>query len=193
MTSANRDLVNVRLFPELIHQLKLLWKHRVWEGMDMRRGKWPKSVDKRYETNDFVENWEYDGSELQATDEVMRGDDSQNEPSPTSMEDMEEEFEEGLEDELEDIPDDNLEEDLENEPYAEVSLNDRNPEKNSCQEAAELEFLELLFKLSLTLSTQQYLDGHPGSTMLVYFTGIFGFSADCRRFKLARQYSPALA
>ncbi|OAQ71908.1 hypothetical protein VFPPC_12026 [Pochonia chlamydosporia 170] len=193
MTSTNRDLVKIRLFPELIHQLNLLWKHRVWEGMDMRRGKWPKLVNKRYETDDFVGHWESDDSELAAMDEVMSGDDSQNEPSPTSMEDMEEEFEEGLEDELNDFHDNNSEEDLENESEAEVYLNDRHPEKNSCQEAAELEVLELLFKLSLTLSTQQYLDGHPGSTLLVYFTGIFGFSADCRRFKLARQFSPALA
>ncbi|EGU75252.1 hypothetical protein FOXB_14237, partial [Fusarium oxysporum f. sp. conglutinans Fo5176] len=35
--------------------------------------------------------------------------------------------------------------------------------------------------------------GQPGSALLVYFSGILGFSSDCRRFQLAREYCPNLS
>lgn len=60
-------------------------------------------------------------------------------------------------------------------------------------ESALVEFLELLFQLSITLNKQEYADGDPGSTLLVYFSGIFGFSSDCRQFMLARQFCPSLS
>ncbi|KAH7118435.1 hypothetical protein EDB81DRAFT_873174 [Dactylonectria macrodidyma] len=46
--------------------------------------------------------------------------------------------------------------------------------------------------------TQHYADenfenGQPGSTLLIHFSGILGFSADCRQFRLARQYCPHLS
>jgi hypothetical protein len=44
-----------------------------------------------------------------------------------------------------------------------------------------------LFHLCVTLSTESYLDGQPSSTLLIYFSGILGFSSDCQRFQLARQ------
>ncbi|KAI8397138.1 hypothetical protein FOFC_20410 [Fusarium oxysporum] len=48
------------------------------------------------------------------------------------------------------------------------------------------EFLELLFELGLSLTMESFVDGQPGSALLVYFSGILGFSSDCRRFQLAR-------
>ncbi|KAH6982552.1 hypothetical protein EDB80DRAFT_735881, partial [Ilyonectria destructans] len=67
-------------------------------------------------------------------------------------------------------------------------------ESNDPDIAATLdEFLELLFQLSLTLSTENFIDGQPGSTLLIHFSGILGFSADCRQFRLARQYCPHLS
>jgi hypothetical protein len=55
------------------------------------------------------------------------------------------------------------------------------------------QFLELLFQLCVMLSTESYLDGQPSSTLLIYFSGILGFSADCQRFELARQYCSKLS
>nr|CEG03627.1 unnamed protein product [Fusarium acuminatum CS5907] len=43
------------------------------------------------------------------------------------------------------------------------------------------------------LSTEHFLNGQPSSTLLVYFSGILGFSTDCRRFQLARQYYTKLS
>ena len=50
------------------------------------------------------------------------------------------------------------------------------------------EFLELLFQVCLTICTETFIDGRPDSTLLVYFSGILGFSGDCRQFLLAKQY-----
>jgi hypothetical protein len=36
-------------------------------------------------------------------------------------------------------------------------------------------------------------DGQPASVMLVYFSGVLGFSADCRGFLPARSYTPSLS
>ncbi|RYC81100.1 hypothetical protein BFJ63_vAg16006 [Fusarium oxysporum f. sp. narcissi] len=55
------------------------------------------------------------------------------------------------------------------------------------------QFLELLFQLCIMLSTESFLNGQPSSTLLIYFSGILGFSADCQRFQLARQYCSKLS
>ncbi|RFN46146.1 hypothetical protein FIE12Z_9605 [Fusarium flagelliforme] len=55
------------------------------------------------------------------------------------------------------------------------------------------DFLELLYDACLTLCTETFIAGQPGSTLLVYFSGILGFSKDCQHFLLARQYCPQLS
>ncbi|KAL9564019.1 hypothetical protein ACKAV7_011879 [Fusarium commune] len=55
------------------------------------------------------------------------------------------------------------------------------------------QFLELLFQLYIMLSTEPFLNGQPSSTLLIYFSGILGFSANCQRFQLTRQYCTKLS
>ncbi|EMT69788.1 hypothetical protein FOC4_g10000252 [Fusarium odoratissimum] len=59
--------------------------------------------------------------------------------------------------------------------------------------SAFAQFLELLFQLCIMLSTEPFLNGQPSSTLLIYFSGILGLSADCQRFRLARQYCTKLS
>ncbi|EWZ27792.1 hypothetical protein FOZG_18494 [Fusarium oxysporum Fo47] len=56
-----------------------------------------------------------------------------------------------------------------------------------------IEFLELLYQLCLTISTEHFSEGRPSSTLLVFFSGILGFSKDCSQFLLARQFCPYLS
>ncbi|KAH7231629.1 uncharacterized protein BKA55DRAFT_712855, partial [Fusarium redolens] len=56
-----------------------------------------------------------------------------------------------------------------------------------------IEFLELLYQLCLTISTESFAEGQPSSTLLVFFSGILGFSQDCKQFLLARQFCPYLS
>ncbi|KAH6973332.1 hypothetical protein EDB80DRAFT_547797, partial [Ilyonectria destructans] len=55
------------------------------------------------------------------------------------------------------------------------------------------ELVELLFYLNLSISMEDFLDGRPEFTLLVYFSGILGFSPDCQGFLLARQYCSNLS
>ena len=56
-----------------------------------------------------------------------------------------------------------------------------------------LELLELLFGLIMEFSTEEVSDGRPASTLLVYFSGVLGFSAEPTGFLPARAYTSYLA
>ncbi|KAH6977643.1 hypothetical protein EDB80DRAFT_738181 [Ilyonectria destructans] len=47
------------------------------------------------------------------------------------------------------------------------------------------DLLEWLLQLSITLTTEKFHKGQPSSTLLVYFSGIIGFSADRQYFQPA--------
>ncbi|KJZ69798.1 hypothetical protein HIM_10816 [Hirsutella minnesotensis 3608] len=64
------------------------------------------------------------------------------------------------------------------------------PREESLQQS---EMLERLFGLIMAFSTQEIVDGRPPSALLVYFSGILGFSADCTGFLPAKLYTTSLA
>ncbi|OBT60212.1 hypothetical protein VE03_10258 [Pseudogymnoascus sp. 23342-1-I1] len=53
--------------------------------------------------------------------------------------------------------------------------------------------LELLFELSMTFSTAQFVHAQPSSSLLVYFSGVLGFSSDGQNFLSATKYTPCLS
>ncbi|KAG4271473.1 hypothetical protein FPRO04_10913 [Fusarium proliferatum] len=55
------------------------------------------------------------------------------------------------------------------------------------------EMLERLFGLVMAFSTEEVVDGRPASTLLVYFSGILGFTTDSTGFLPARSYTSNLA
>jgi hypothetical protein len=55
------------------------------------------------------------------------------------------------------------------------------------------EVLELLFGLIMAFCTEEVMDGRPDSTLLVYFSGVLGFSAELTGFLPARSYTSNLA
>ncbi|KAH6661832.1 hypothetical protein B0J14DRAFT_663163 [Halenospora varia] len=59
---------------------------------------------------------------------------------------------------------------------------DENQEENWFDNASSAvdELLELVFQLSITLSTEEFVDSQPSSSLLVYFSGILGFSPDTK-------------
>ncbi|KAH7248434.1 hypothetical protein B0J15DRAFT_562897 [Fusarium solani] len=65
--------------------------------------------------------------------------------------------------------------------------------KRTGNEQASEELLELLLGLSLSLCTEPVTDGQPSSTLLVFFSGILGFSSSSRAFLPAKSYTPYLS
>ncbi|KAH7199222.1 hypothetical protein BKA60DRAFT_470242 [Fusarium oxysporum] len=65
---------------------------------------------------------------------------------------------------------------------------------NASEENTDLaEMLERLFGLVMAFSTEEVVDGRPASTLLVYFSGILGFTTDSTGFLPARSYTSNLA
>jgi hypothetical protein len=60
-------------------------------------------------------------------------------------------------------------------------------------QAQRAEVIELLFGLIMLFCTEDIVDGRPASTLLVYFSGILGFSADCKGYLPAKSYTSYLA
>ncbi|KAL5318142.1 hypothetical protein ACEPPN_013200 [Leptodophora sp. 'Broadleaf-Isolate-01'] len=55
------------------------------------------------------------------------------------------------------------------------------------------QLLELLFQLSMASSMAQFIDAQPSSSLLVYFSGVLGFSPDAQDFLPAKKYTPCLS
>jgi hypothetical protein len=45
----------------------------------------------------------------------------------------------------------------------------------------------------MTLSTEEFIDSQPSSSLLVYFSGILGFTADARGFLPAKKFTSHLS
>ncbi|KAG7420437.1 hypothetical protein Forpi1262_v016210 [Fusarium oxysporum f. sp. raphani] len=60
-------------------------------------------------------------------------------------------------------------------------------------EQVSQELIELLFGLSPSLCTEQVTNGQPSSTLLVFFSGILGFSSSSGAFLPAKLYTPYLS
>ena len=51
------------------------------------------------------------------------------------------------------------------------------------------ELLELVFQLSITFSTEEFIDSQPSSSLLVYFSGILSLLSNARSFLPMRKYT----
>ncbi|KAJ3454070.1 hypothetical protein MRS44_018702 [Fusarium solani] len=167
-----------------------IWNHRVWDLFDTSKGLWPR-----------MESQSCYGGIGETLDDAPISDDRSNRDACDVLQDGEgihgdrqDEEEDDGDDDDGDVEDWELEDD-------EDDYDDDDPgydsdlirvEGKSAKPAFD-EFHELLFQLCLTLCTETFIDGQPGSTLLVYFSGVLGFSGDCRKFLLARQYCPQLS
>ncbi|KAF5704058.1 hypothetical protein FMUND_12724 [Fusarium mundagurra] len=118
---------------------------------------------------------------VDAIDDTGSPSSSESDSDSKNSEDDQKEFEESERDHsLDDWMSETASQDAPN-----VSLFHQDPghkfENETAAKSSE-EFLELLFELNLSLSIEAFVDGQPGSSLLVYFSGVLGFSSDRRRF-----------
>ncbi|EXK77216.1 hypothetical protein FOQG_18067 [Fusarium oxysporum f. sp. raphani 54005] len=191
------DYVRFQLSEHLSSQLQAIWEHKVWQLFDWSRGSWPMVPG---------------GSEIgEATDEASVRPAYQllqEEIIPVSVS-QSKDF--GSEQGEEEAYSDDEDEDTDSVfSYDEVDrdnseFGDNQAEANESHHANYpmvrdesnmamfIEFLELLYQLCLTICTERFNEGRPSSTLLVFFSGILGFSQDCKHFLLARQFCPYLS
>jgi hypothetical protein len=59
--------------------------------------------------------------------------------------------------------------------------------------AAAAELLELLFELCIAFMTEEFRDGQPSSSTLVYYSGILALQGTGETFRTAKLYTPILS
>ncbi|RFN54792.1 hypothetical protein FIE12Z_930 [Fusarium flagelliforme] len=198
LDDSRREMVNVKMKPDIVTQLDYIWGHSIWNYVDLTKGTWP-----------VIER---QGNPLAGTCSSVIGGQFikgslNNRPCQES--DAEDGTEDGETDdeniEAWELDDDEDDEDRESDyddsehyngfdEYAAGTHQDTSSGIPGDPAASAFDqFLELLFQLCVTLNTESYLNGQPSSTLLIYFSGILGLSSDCQRFQLARQYCSKLS
>lgn len=186
------------LIPDEIVQLLLeLVQHQIWGMFDASEGEWPPVEDHRYANTDEVSsNFSIGLQELEVRDE---GNSNTARARPETLHCSDATDESSCSSQRSDFDDSESDvksfstisdEDSGLESYARTNTANRdrtvdphngvkNDQDKDRLEMASIDFLELLFELSVAICKQEVRGGQPGSTVLLYFSGIFGFSSDC--------------
>ncbi|KAH7247477.1 uncharacterized protein BKA55DRAFT_514321 [Fusarium redolens] len=207
-SGVRQDVTEAKVRPEIYAELDRIWNHNIWCLFEISKGTWP--AIERQEDNPTGPSPTTSGvlSINDASDATVHDD---RRTCATESEEDEEggnaDVEDWDPDEDDDNDDDSEDDDSEDENDCDDSGYWSNIDGPSATPYREMsagvlrgstkvvfdEFLEILFQLCVTLCTETFVDGQPSSTLLVYFSGVLGFSADCHRFQLARQYCPKLS
>ncbi|RSL80519.1 hypothetical protein CDV31_017116, partial [Fusarium ambrosium] len=181
--------VKIHLSEGIAGKLKSIWEHRVWQFINTTQHKWPRSrtfSGKRDKSKPHQSSCENSKVELFLRHRTPQHNDSGS-PSDDEFDgdydSSEDEYEEFEESESEDDLDDWTSDSTKQEDFNDSQLHDSDGHetRDGSTVTSIDEFLELLFQLSFELSTEPFQNGHADSALLVYFSGVLGFSSDCRR------------
>ncbi|RKK67491.1 hypothetical protein BFJ69_g14459 [Fusarium oxysporum] len=194
-SGARKDVIEAKVRPEIYAELDRIWNYNIWCLFEISKGTWP--AIERQEDNPTGPSPTTSGilSINNASDATVHDD---RRTYATESEEDEEGENANIEDwdlyEDDDNDDDSEDDDTEDDyddsgywsnidrpsatPYREISTGVL---RGSTKVVFD-EFLEILFQLCVTLYTETFVDGQPSSMLLVYFSGVLGFSADCHKF-----------
>lgn len=181
-------LTGIRLRKRLCRLLELLWNHPAWVT-PAACSQEPIVRDSTFEDDDSDSEGE-DTDKGEEVDEEVDEDEDEDEDEDDEEDDEEDEDEDDEEDEEDDeddiFMDDGQSEDawepqeeeaerLYGGPAQSTAVDKKHRNEEMSEEDTET-LIELLFGLSLALCTEPLVDSQPSSTILVYFSGILGFS-----------------
>jgi hypothetical protein len=177
------SLAGIRLSQTQSARLQLIWGHQLWDfrinpdvwsdsGVDhQRRHDEPGAADSTSE--DEVDK-QTDGETTDEHGQTDQGEDEENFESDT----------EKVSD------DDGLDDDSPaGSSSHESTLSDRSNEIH----AAAAELLELLFELCIAFITEEFRDGQPSSSLLVYYSGVLALQGSGETFRTAKLFTPILS
>lgn len=157
----------------------MIWEHRAWSDI-LAQGRWPGSRD---------------GGENSRGGADDEGEDEEEGIAEEDEEEADEEDDGEGDEETEDRVHGELEDDGDDDGSVGHGNEDEYREEDGSDNAGSAvdELLELIFQLSITFSTEEFVNSQPSSSLLVYFSGILGFSPDARSFLPAKKYTPHLS
>jgi hypothetical protein len=176
-----RRLTGIRFKKEQLRKMRAIWEHGVWSDVDLAQGRWPGSRDGGENTGGGAEDEGEDEEEGFDDEDEYEADEGEDDEDD---EDIEVGVEEGEQ-----------EDDHDGEGSVGHGSEDEYQEEDQSDSAGAAvdELLELVFQLSITFSTEEFVDSQPSSSLLVYFSGILGFSPDSRSLLPAKKYTPHLS
>ena len=169
-------LLGIRFRKKQIRQMRIIWEHRAWSNSDLARGRWLGSRDRDVCVGSDLEDEEENQDEYEI-DEEEENDDDQNESVNVYIEEKDREDNEADYD-----ADD-----------GEYSAGDRGEDEHQEEDSFHnidttvKELLELIFQLTITFNTEEFINSQPSCNLLVYFNGIIGFSSDARKLFTGEQ------
>jgi hypothetical protein len=202
----NREYIKFQLSEDLSSQLQVIWEHEVWKLFDWSKGSWPMN-QRSSGIGEVMDVCSIDVPPLHEYQPL------QDEAGPLNASQSKDSNDEDNEEDLHSEDEDEDEDDDINSVFGSNDIGDDNSDLmidqagtdrnyNSEQGSRPLdesdmaifvEFLELLYKLCLTITTESFTEGQPSSSLLIFFSGILGFSQDCKQFLLAKQFCPHLS
>ncbi|KAH8749809.1 hypothetical protein BGZ57DRAFT_1019545 [Hyaloscypha finlandica] len=170
------QLTGVRFSKKQLIQLQAVWEHDAWSGVDLTQGMCSRPWDRRKDVGNGKEDNNPEDmdntSECSADNSV--GDEDKGGEEGGDQSDREDEYEDDEEEE---------EEEEREEGEEEVEEGQVEGEEYDLADGCSTE--DVLLEL--------FVDGQPSSSLLVYFSGILGFSMDARSFLPAKRYTPCLS
>lgn len=199
-----RHSLGIHLPPTIKDQLDQLWHHPLWESICCETGTWPGTEDSRYDPDAAQQascaynvrcmasppshGCQTSESRYFEEHQELSVADSDEDAGWATSGSADSSDGEGL-----DSDDDNdiwLQDDIAIDLRGSVAAPREDEPGN---DRAKVEFLEQLFALSTMLITQEYQEESPGSALIIYYSGIFGFSRSNDSFLLARQFCSSIS
>jgi hypothetical protein len=171
--TVGRRLCTIRFTKRQQEQLKAIWEHEAFNNVDFSRAPEPEQLVER--------RWKESGNPLAAREDV---EDSLSDDVSEDDGDEEDIWREGSEEDRDEMDEEDQDDEDEDDGCNPLPVVDN---------ATTDQLLELLFQLSVTFSTEQFMDVEPSSSMLVFFSGILGFTSDAENFLPAKSYTPYLS
>ncbi|KAJ3454047.1 hypothetical protein MRS44_018679 [Fusarium solani] len=175
----------IRFKKSQLRLISALWNHEAWTQHDALTEQLWRSMKLSDGANIEVD-WDIESTDGEENREDEDEDDSDDQSSAMGSDDSE--------------TDDMNDEEEESEGEDHDQNEDQNGKTSAMRDSGGEktppwieEVLEFLFGLIMAFCTEEVMDGRPDSTLLVYFSGVLGFSADLTGFLPARSYTSNLA
>lgn len=191
MESSKRSMLpGLQFSRKQLTRLRSIWDHRLWDhriGLDL----W----------SDLAGDQQRRSSDRRATDDSQRGseankktdDGEADEEATTEQDETDQDEEQDVGSDAADISGED-EDALQSDSSTASSL--REPvlsDKASAIHAAAAKLLELLFELCITFMTEEFKDGQPSSSTLVFYSGVLALQGAGETFRTAKSFTPILS
>lgn len=191
-TVERQRLTGIRFRKEHLALLQKIWEHRIWDDLqlitelehlshphDATSQAWE---DGAWTSDEDREEWEEgepdDEEDEDGVTRLQEDGGAETDTLPRACSDSEEDWEA----EVSSLS-----------PSAPQGMHHRHLHSAVSASPAVTEFLELIFRLNITLITDRFSHGRPETSLLVYFSGVLGFSSDRESFQPARNFTPILS